>query len=60
MRETTTQRPLYSLRLSAAEQRVIAAAAAQRGLPTSTYLRERALEAARRELASPPGERTSS
>jgi len=48
-------RPRYTMRLGRHERQVIEAAAAQRELPTSTYIRRVALERARRELASPPG-----
>ena len=41
----------YTLRLSVAERRVLEAAAAQRSEYLAEYLRGRALEVARRELA---------
>lgn len=45
-------RPTYAMRLGTDERRVIEAAAAQRGVPLSTYIRRVALERARRELAN--------
>lgn len=51
------ERPVYTLRLGIAERALIEAAAAQRSEYLAEYLRDRALEAARRDLASDrPGE----
>lgn len=50
---TGEPRRLYSMRLGVRERQVIAAAAAESDTPLSTYIRERALEAARRDLAAP-------
>lgn len=45
-------RPVYTMRLGTAERRIIEAAAAQQGEPLSAYIRQVALECARRELAT--------
>lgn len=47
-------RPTWAMRLGDDERRVLEAAAASRGVPTSQYVREQALRAARRELAGEP------
>ena len=43
-------RPVYSLRLGSTERFLLAAAAAARDMPVSTFIREQALQAARRTL----------
>ena len=52
MGETYTAhgRPVYSMRLGKAERLLLAAAAAARGEAVSAFIRERALEAARKDL----------
>lgn len=43
-------RPIYTLRLGSSERRLLEAAAADKGVPLSEYIRRVALETARREL----------
>lgn len=49
MLETKTRQP-YCMRLGERERRIISVAAEHRGEPVSTYIRERALEAARDDV----------
>ena len=44
------ERPVFTLRLAAAERRILEAAAAQRPEYLSEFIRRSALEAARRDL----------
>jgi len=47
-------RPVYSMRLGSTERLLIAAAAAARKEPLSTFIREQALDAARQILGLEP------
>lgn len=53
-REITNRepRPVWTLRLGSDERRLLEAAAGQRGVPLSTYVRGAALRAARAELVA--------
>ena len=50
LRRPSRERPVYTLRLGVAERALLEAAAAQRSEYLAEYLRDRALEAARRDL----------